>query len=76
MEFNQISRWLVFIGIGFVAAGFIVWVLGKLGVGKEFPGTVSFQIGGLTCTFPILLSIVLSIALTVILNLIARMMNR
>jgi len=76
MEFNQFSRWLIFIGIGFITAGFIVWVLGKLGAGKEFPGTVNFQIGGLTCTFPILLSIVLSIALTVILNLIARMINR
>jgi len=76
MEFNQISRWLVYIGIGFIAAGFVFWLIGNLGSGREFPGTANFQIGGLTCTFPILLSIVLSILLTVILNLIARIINR
>jgi uncharacterized membrane protein YphA (DoxX/SURF4 family) len=75
MEFNQIGRWLIYIGIGFITAGLIFWLISKITSGKQFPGTLNFQIGGLTCTFPLLLSIVLSIVLTVILNVIARLIN-
>jgi hypothetical protein len=75
MEFNQIARWLIYIGIGFIAAGLLFWLISRISAGREFPGTLTFQIGGLTCSFPILLSIVLSIVLTLVLNLIARFFN-
>jgi hypothetical protein len=39
-------------------------------------GMIHFQVGNITCFFPILLSIILSIVLTLILNVIIKMMNR
>ena len=76
MEFNQIARWLIYIGFGFIAAGFIFWLISKVISGREFPGTLTFQIGGVTCSFPLLLSIVLSIVLTIVLNVAARLIHR
>lgn len=76
MEFNQISRWLIFLGIGLIAAGLIFWLLNKISSIKNIPGTLEFNVGGLTCIFPILLSIILSIVLTIVLNLISRFLNK
>ena len=76
MEFNQVSRWFIYLGIGFIAAGFVFWLISKITSAKNFPGTLQFELGGVTCVFPILLSIVLSVVLTVVLNLIGRLLNK
>jgi hypothetical protein len=76
MDMNQISRWLIYLGIGLVAAGVIFWLLNKVFSGRNLPGTLQVNIGGMTCVFPILISIVLSIVLTLVLNLIARFLNK
>ncbi len=76
MDFSQIGRWLIYVGIGFAITGLLFVLLGRIGTVKQFPGTLNFQIGGLTCTFPVILSILLSVVLTVVLNLIGRFLNR
>lgn len=76
MEFNQISRWLIFLGIGLIAVGIFFWLLNKISSIKNIPGTLELNVGGLTCVFPILLSIILSIVLTIVLNLVSRFLNK
>jgi hypothetical protein len=76
MDFNHISRWLVFIGVGFIAAGLIFWLVNVFIGPKNIPGTLRIDIGGITCVFPILASIILSLVLTLVLNIIARLLNK
>lgn len=67
MEGSQIAKWLIFIGIGIVVLGVIVWIIYKTGIpiGK-LPGDVhKFGI-----YFPIVTSIALSVILTLVINLI------
>ena len=76
MDFNHISRWLIFIGVGFIAAGLVFWLVNHFIGAKDIPGTLRINIGGVTCVFPILVSILLSLGLTLILNIIARFLNK
>lgn len=70
MEFRNISRWLIYLGVALVTAGIIFWLLSKIFTGN-FPGTLKIQLGEKIFIFPILLSVILSIVLTFLLNLIA-----
>ena len=76
MDLNQISRWLILLGLGLVAAGVLFWLFSKIITWKDIPGTLKMNMGGIACVFPILLSIILSIVLTIVLNLIVRFMNK
>lgn len=76
MEINQISRWLIYLGIGFIATGILLWLINKISSVSDIPGTLKVNFGGITCVFPILLSIILSVVLTFVLNLIARFLNK
>ena len=72
-----VARWVMFFGIGLLITGALLWGLSKIPGIEKFPtGMFSFQVGNVTCFFPILLSIVLSIVLTIVLNVIVKMMNR
>jgi hypothetical protein len=73
---ETIGRWLVFLGIGIVILGGILYLLGRFAGWEKFPGTLRLQNGNLSCIVPILGSILLSILFTIILNLIARGPNR
>lgn len=69
-----IGRWLVIAGIGLALLGGIVWLMARLFPNlSQFPGTIRFQTGSLTCVIPLLASILLSVILTILLNVIARM---
>ena len=76
MQFSYISRLLIIIGIILVLAGILIRLAEKTSWLKTFPGTIRIQLGGLTCVFPILVSIVVSLFLTIILNIIARIIGR
>jgi Protein of unknown function (DUF2905) len=72
-----VARWVMFFGIGLLIAGALLWAISKIPGIEKFPtGMFTFQVGNVTCFFPILLSIVLSILLTIMLNIIVKMMNR
>ncbi len=74
---DVIARWVIFIGVGFLIMGVLLWAISKIPGIEKFPsGMIHFQVGNITCFFPILLSIILSIVLTLILNIIIKMMNR
>jgi|WetSurMetagenome_2_1015567.scaffolds.fasta_scaffold60906_5 hypothetical protein len=72
-----VARWVMFFGIGLLITGALLWGISKIPGIEKFPsGMFTFQVGNVTCFFPILLSIVLSILLTIVLNVIVKMMNR
>jgi hypothetical protein len=72
---DLIGRWIVFAGIALVVIGGLVWLLSKIPGINQLPGTLKIEIGGFTCVFPILASIVVSILLTLVLNVIARLIK-
>lgn len=71
MEGSQIARWLIFIGIGLIAVGVLIWLFYKLGIplGK-LPGDLRIQKEKFGIYFPIVTSIVISVILTVVINFI------
>lgn len=61
------------LGLGLALVGGLVWLAGRVFPRLEdFPGTLRWQGGGVTCIVPILGSILLSVLLTLLLNLVAR----
>jgi len=75
MDFRTLSRWFIIAGLGLLVVGVLFWLIGKV-LPREIPGTLRFQLGNITVSFPILLSVILSVILTLALNLIARFLNR
>lgn len=80
-SFDSLGRWLIVIGLGIVALGVLLFLLGKLPfmqwLGK-LPGDIRYRSpdGSLSCFVPIVSSILLSILLTIILNVVLRLINR
>ena len=78
---DSLGRWLIIIGLGIVALGVLLFLLGKLPFAQWFgklPGDIRYQSsdGSLSCLVPIVSSILLSILLTIILNVVLRLINR
>ena len=70
--FEVLGRWLVVLGLVLAVIGGFIWLASRVPWLKQIPGTIHFQLGGVTIIFPLLASIVLSIVLSLILNGIAR----
>ncbi len=75
-NFDSLGRWLILLGVIIVGVGALIWLVGRIPALKQLPGTLTLNLGGLTCIVPILGSILLSIILTVILNLVIRFLRR
>ena len=71
--FETLGKWLVVLGVVLLIAGGIFWLVGRIPGLKQIPGILQINLGGLTCTIPLLASILLSIVLTVLLNLALRL---
>ena len=73
---DEIGKWLILLGVVFVAVGAAVILLGKIpGIG-HLPGDIFIQRDNFSCFFPLATSILLSIVLTIVLNLVLRIINR
>ena len=66
------GRILIFIGVGIVALGLILTLVGRVPFLGRLPGDIVFRRGNFTLYFPLATSILLSILLTVILWLFRR----
>lgn len=75
-DLGMIARWVFFAGLGLIAFAGILWLISRIPGIENFPGTIKIQSGGLTCVFPLLLSIILSVLLTIGLNIIIRMLKK
>ncbi|OPZ82373.1 MAG: hypothetical protein BWY76_02734 [bacterium ADurb.Bin429] len=67
MEFSNLGRILVIIGILVVVVGLLAMFLGKLGLGR-LPGDILIKRDGTTIYIPIVTMILLSIILSLVLN--------
>jgi len=77
MNFDVLGKGLLVLGLCLAAVGGLIWLAGRFLPGlARFPGTLKFELGGLTCVVPLLASIVLSVALTILLNLAARFLRK
>jgi len=80
-QLDSLAKWLIVIGIGIVALGALLLLLGKIpGLDRlgSLPGDIRWQSanGRVSCFVPIVSSILLSIILTIILNVVVRFLNR
>ncbi len=65
----NLSRWLIYIGLGLIGLGLLVWVLGKTGLDLgRLPGDIRIQKEKWGVYFPIVTCIVLSVLLTLLIN--------
>lgn len=64
------AKTLIFLGLGLIALGAIIWLLGLCGINfGKLPGDVSAAKGKVSVYFPITTCIIISIILTILLNL-------
>lgn len=68
----EIGRLLMVAGVAIALAGAIVWLGGRIGLGR-LPGDIVIQRDNFTIAIPIITSIVLSVVLTIVLNLVFRL---
>lgn len=74
---EAVGRWLVIGGLTIALLGGLIWLAARLFPGiSQFPGTIRFQSGPVTCIFPLLASVILSIVLTILLNLVSRLFGK
>lgn len=75
MNISDLGRSIFLVGLIIMAIGLLFWIGSRLFSIRDFPGTIRFEIGELTCVIPIFASILASIILTVVLNLIFRILK-
>ena len=68
MDLQGIGRLLAGIGLVLVAAGALLWLAGRLGLGR-LPGDIVVRRGPFTFAFPLVTSLLLSLLATLLLNL-------
>jgi hypothetical protein len=72
-----VARILIILGLVLLVAGVLIWVFARMGISLgRLPGDIRMQVGGATCVFPLVTSLLLSLLLTIILNVIIRFLNR
>jgi low affinity Fe/Cu permease len=71
-DWSIFGRILVFIGVGLVILGALIWGVSRVFPIGRLPGDFLFQREGFTIYIPIATSILLSLILTLLLNLIRR----
>lgn len=72
MPFLDPGKLLLIVGLVIAAAGGVILVARRLGVGP-LPGSISFSSGGFSIFFPIVACVVVSIVLTIVLNILLRL---
>ena len=73
---DEIGKWLILLGVVFVALGVVIFLLGRIpGIGR-LPGDIVIQRDNFSCVFPIATAILLSIVLTVVINLALHIVNK
>jgi hypothetical protein len=61
---THVGRIILLVGLGLVALGAIVWVLGRLGF-KGLPGDIAWESGNVKIYVPIVTCLVLSVVISV-----------
>lgn len=70
---SELGRWTVIIGLGIVALGILLWLIGQIPGLNRIPGTWTWESDNVKVIAPIGLMILLSILLTIVLNVVLRL---
>jgi hypothetical protein len=79
MDFQNLGRILLLIGIGIAVLGGVLLLAGRLPFLQRLgslPGDIRIEGSGFTCLIPIVSSILISIVATIVINIIIRLINR
>jgi hypothetical protein len=70
---STVGRWILIFGLILAGVGGLLWLAGRSGLPLgRLAGDFRFEIGGVTCFFPLATSILISLILTILLNVVAR----
>jgi len=75
-NFSNIGKILIFVGIGIVVLGFVIFLFAKIPFFGKLPGDISVKREGFSFYFPVSTSIIISIFLTVVINVILYLIFR
>lgn len=76
-DLSSTGRWLLIFGLLLTLVGGILLIAGRMGSPTgRLPGDFRFQLGSISCFFPLASSIILSIVLTIVLNVVLRLLNK
>ena len=70
---SELGRWTVVIGLGIIAVGVLLWLIGQIPGLNRIPGTWTWESDNIKIIAPIGLMILRSILLTLVLNVVLRM---
>ena len=71
MESSNFGKWFIYIGLGLIVIGVLIWLGSKMGLSfGKLPGDIHVQKEKVSFYFPIVTSIIFSIVLTILINLI------
>jgi hypothetical protein len=70
VDLQGIGRLLVGLGLVLVVVGGVLWLIGRIGLGR-LPGDIVIRRGSFTLAFPLMTSLLLSLVATLVLNLFA-----
>ena len=76
-DIGNLGRILVLAGLGLAAVGALLWALSRtsLPVG-QLPGDFRFEIGSVSCFFPLATMVIVSLLLTVVFSVIVNFLNK
>ena len=72
MNFSTIGKILIFIGIGIIILGGLLWLFSRIPFAGKLPGDITIKKENFSFYFPITTCIIISIVITVILNIALR----
>lgn len=71
MENFNFGKWFIYVGLGLVVIGLLIWLGSKMGISfGKLPGDIHIQKEKFSFFFPIATSIIVSVVLTILMNLI------
>jgi hypothetical protein len=74
MDFDQIAKILIIVGVITILVGGLVFLAGRVGLPLgQLPGDIRIQREGFSCFIPLATMILLSVILTVVVNIISRL---
>ena len=76
MDFSELGKWMLVIGVVVAAIGGLLLLLGRIPFLGNLPGDINIQNENFGCFIPLGTMIVLSVILTLVLNIVARLLNK
>ena len=77
MDFSNVGKWLVVVGLVVAVVGGLFWIVGRAGLPLgRLPGDIRIERDGFSFYFPLATSILVSIVLTIVINLVLRFLKR